>query len=88
MFKNIINNSCIMSGSNNSISINNGNITINGETVEVPKNSRISVINGTLYVDGKKYNNDNLKDKEIINLTIIGDVGSIDCGEIVTIRNK
>ena len=69
-----------MSGSNNSISISSGKVTINGETIEVPKNSSVSVINGVLYVNGKKYNEGNLKDKQVINLTIIGDVNNIDCG--------
>ena len=88
MFGNIIKNSCIMSGSNNSISMSNGKVTINGETIELPKNSSVSVVNGVLYVNGKKYNEDNFKDKQIINLTIIGDVNNIECGGHVEVTGN
>lgn len=85
MFKNMIKNNCMVSGSN-SISMSDGKVTINGE--ELPKDSNLAIIDGFLYVDGKKYNRKNFKDNQVINLTIVGDVNNVDCdGHVEIIGN-
>lgn len=61
-----------------SISMSNGKVKVNGQTINVPKNASISMKNGKLYVDGKL--SEDFVDKTV-NLIINGDVGSVttDC---------
>lgn len=72
----------------NCISMGNGSVTINGEKIKVPNGANISVINGTLFIDGKECKGEKLKDKKIVNITIEGNVGKVDCGGSVTVNGN
>lgn len=80
MFKNIINNSVMVSGRNNTC-------RVNGKTISVPSGASVCVSNGRVYINGKEYTEEGLENKEVIHLTInvTGDVRRVeaDCGLVI-----
>jgi hypothetical protein len=80
--------SCISIGNNSSVSMNNGEVNINGKTIKVPNNANISVNNGVLYVNGKKYEDKELENKEVIAITIEGNVNKLDCKCAATVNGN
>ncbi|WP_024622487.1 hypothetical protein [Metaclostridioides mangenotii] len=62
---NYIKNKVTMSGRNN-------RVNVNGVEIDIPNGSSVSIQNGTVYIDGKKYENEELKDKQVVNLIVNG----------------
>lgn len=65
----------------------NGRTVVNGVEINAPKGASISIINNQIYVNGKPYNDERLNKKEIVQLVINGDVGSIKTDVDVICRN-
>jgi|GEM_PF-766141 len=77
----------------NKVSINGGNnrVNVNGIEIEVPSGSSVSIQNGTVYVDGKEYENEELKDKQIVNLIVNGDPNNVSASNVEvngTVKNS
>lgn len=73
----------------NKMNFSNGNqMQINGVMINVPSNASVSVINGQLYVNGKKYDGEELENKQVVHVTIQGDIKDIDCGGSVTVNGS
>lgn len=72
----------------NCISMSRNSVTINGETIKVPNGANVSVINGELFINGKKHKDEKLKDKQIVNIIIEGNVKNIDCQGSVTVNGN
>lgn len=64
----------------------NSKVNVNGVTIKTPSNASISVVNGKVYVNGKRYDGEELKDKQVVNVIIQGDVKDIECDGNVTIN--
>lgn len=64
-------------------------ININGKTIEVQGNS-VSVIKGKIIVDGNEYKGDEAfkEDYYIQNVTVNGNVESVDCSGSVTVNGN
>lgn len=65
-------------------------VTINGKT-RVIKGNNISISNNKIYVDGKEYideEGEDLFSSKVINITIEGDVESIDCAGDLSIKGN
>ncbi|HBH1544632.1 TPA: polymer-forming cytoskeletal protein [Clostridioides difficile] len=69
-------------------SIKHGKVVINGKTIKVPSNSNVSIINGILYVNEKEYMDGEIENKEIIDITIEGNVKDINCSGSVEVRGN
>lgn len=73
----------------NKINYSSGNqMQINGVMINVPSNASVSIINGQLYVNGKKYDGEELENKQVVHVTIQGDIEDIDCGGSVTVNGS
>jgi hypothetical protein len=77
-----------MFGRNSSIIMGNGKVIIDGKTIEVPNSANITINNGALFINGKKYEDKDLDNKQIIDITIEGNVGKLDCGGSVTVKGN
>lgn len=64
------------------------NVNINGNNVKVPNGASISIIDGVLYINGEKYVDEKLKDKEIVNITIEGNVRKLECQQSVIVNGN
>lgn len=70
----------------NNVSISGSDVNINGKSIKVPNGSSVSVVNGVLYVDGKKWEDEELEDKQIVQLVIQGNVGNVNSSVDVCIE--
>lgn len=77
-----------ISNSNVDMRKGNNNITVNGRTISVGDCNNLSIINGKVFIDGKEFKHDNFTNKEIVNITIEGNVGKLDCGGSVTVNGN
>lgn len=68
-----------------SVHMSNSNVTVNGVSIKVPKNASVSVVNGKVFVNGKEYNGEELQNKQVVNLIIIGDVSNVNCNGSVNV---
>lgn len=80
--------SCISMGDDNTVSMSNGEVNINGKTIKVPNNANVLVKNGTLYVNGERYEDKELENKEVIAITIEGNVNKLDCKCAATVNGN
>lgn len=94
MFKglNRFKNNIIIGGNNISMSNSGGKtkVTVDGK-VFIINSTNVSIINGQIYADGKLYINDNTvfkKDTVIQNVTIEGNVETVDCGGSVVVTGN
>jgi hypothetical protein len=79
---NITNSNC------NSISCNNGTITINGKQIQA--NGNISIVNGKVFVNGKELEDKDMtfNSNSIVNIKVEGDVQEINCnGSVEVVGN-
>lgn len=73
----------------NKFNFSSGNqMQINGVTIDVPSNASVSIVNGQLYVNGKKYDGEELQNKQVVHVTIQGDIKEIDCAGSVTVNGN
>lgn len=73
----------------NKMNFSSGNqMQINGVMINVPSNASVSVINGQLYVNGKKYDGEELENKQVVHVTLQGDIKDIDCVGSVTVNGS
>ena len=67
----------------------NGRATINGVEIDIPAGSSITVTNNHIFINGKSYNDKDskIKDKEIVQIVINGDVGNVESDIDVICKN-
>nr|WP_312985445.1 hypothetical protein [Clostridioides sp.] len=69
----------------------NNRVNVNGIEINIPNGSSVSVQNGTVYIDGKEYKNEELKDKQIVNLIVNGDPQNVNASNVEvngTVKNN
>lgn len=69
----------------------NNRVNVNGIEIDVPNGSSVSVQNGTVYIDGKKYENEELKDKQVVNLIVNGNPKNVSASNLEvngTVKNS
>lgn len=62
--------------------------TINGVEINVPSGASICIINNKVYINGEEYKGEDLKEKEIVNVIINGEVGDISCSNSVEVHGN
>ena len=71
-----------------SVNMSRNNINVNGVNIKVPNGASISVENGVLYIDGKKYEGEEVQDKEVVSVVIEGNVGNVNCACDITVNGN
>lgn len=66
----------------------NGRMEVNGVKINVPKGANVRIENGEVYINGKKYEGEDLKGKEVVNLIVVGEVNKVECLGSVTVNGK
>ena len=57
-------------------------VNVNDIEIDVPSGSSVSIQNGTVYIDGKKYENEKLKDKQVVNLIVNGNPKNVSASNV------